>query len=253
MIIYYFSIIIINCTYRKLLISTDSNYSHPQMTISLSFSVLRGAAPGVVNRGKKNLVGRQTSTDEEKKREKKWRIKKGSKTREEERVGVAHTSNALCGVRQTRLLRPTHFPCRCTYPRALPSFFPRPLHPTDDDPPRPCACPPILFPFYSLSSPPRHERPSLTYEWRRLVSGNSRHKAIRRASIVCPDVRLSRLPVPLSLDSRPSRERERATMILRHVGVFFDEFSWQHVIKTLSARWPSRPSAIFSSWNYARL
>lgn len=130
------------------------------------------------------------------------------------------------------------------------------------NPPRPCAFPPssIVYSLSSRSPPtsPRHERPSLTYEWRRLVSGNSRYKAIRRASIVCACRRaiVASFPVLFSLflGSRPSRERERATMILRRVGrrVCLDEFSRQRVIKTLSARRPSRPSAIFSSWNYAR-
>lgn len=214
----------------------------------------------VVNRGKKSLVGRQTAGDEERKGGKKWR-KKGSETREGEREdgGWSHEQRVVAASGK-RVSCDRHIFRADALTLALPLRSPRVRCAPHrrHNPPRPCAClpPPPSYPFYSLSSPPRHERPSLTYEWRRLVSGNSRRKAIRRASIVCPRrARLSRSSCH-SFDSRPV-ERERATMILRRVGgradIFLDKISQQHVIKTLSVRRPSRLSAIFSSWNCARL
>lgn len=95
---------------------------------------------------------------EEKEKKKTW--KKNGKEREKERK-IKYFSNALRG---KRVLRPTHFPFRCTYPRT-PS--PRALHPyTDDDPPLRVLSPLRASHVNFLSSVTPLVHPSLTYERR---------------------------------------------------------------------------------------
>jgi len=93
-----------------------------------------------------------------------------------------------------RVLRPTHFPCRCTYPRA-PS--PRVLHPTQhrrrrSTPPY-ASLPPSRVPSHihtstSFRPSPHSSIPSLTYEWRRLsleiVATKRFHRAYRAVDVI---------------------------------------------------------------------
>lgn len=176
--------------------------------------------------------------------------KKGVKRgKERRRVGIAHMSNAL-------LRRPASAsPATDTFsvPMHLPSRSPFVL-PASAAPHGRQSTPSMRLPPHPIHSTPFRPHP-VTSALRSPTSDDAWSLEIVAAKRFA--VHLSCVPTcdcsgPLySFDSRPSRERERATMILRRVGgradIFFDKFSQQHVIKTLSARRPSRPSAIFSS------
>lgn len=123
-----------------------------------------------------------------------------------------------------RVLRPTHFPCRCTYPRA-PS--PRALHPTQhrrSTPP--CASlPPSRVPSY-IYIHTHHLLPFVRHPTRlpfahlrvtTPVSGNSRYKAIHRAyrAVDVIAVPLSLFVLPSSKKQRPGTESSNAKMIFR--------------------------------------
>lgn len=142
-------------------------------------------------------------------------------------------------------------------PSHPPSFTPRPLRCTPQTTIHPVhALPPILpsTPFRPHPVTSALRSPTSDDAWSLEIVATKRFAVHLSCVLTCDcyeRARGSSFSLSLFLSRFAICERERMTMILDRVrcraAVFLDEFSRQRVIKTLSARRPSRPSAIFSS------